>query len=69
MDHGLSTKCIFSSTVRAAGCGLRRRPKIRFCFIIPPDAVGYFGAVRLRDGKFFFHRETDKFNGATFLFF
>jgi hypothetical protein len=23
-------------------------------------SVGYFGAVRLRDGKFFFHRETDK---------
>ena len=31
--------------------------------------VGYFGAVRLRDGKFFFHRETDKFNGATFFAF
>jgi transposase len=32
-------------------------------------SVGYFGAVRLRDGKFFFQRETDKFNGATFLLF
>lgn len=32
-------------------------------------SVGYFGAVRLRDGKFFFHRETDKFNGAAFLIF
>ena len=32
-------------------------------------SVGYFGAVRLRDGKFFFHRETDKFNGATFFVF
>jgi len=32
-------------------------------------SVGYFGAVRLRDGKFFFHRATDKFNGATFLVF
>jgi transposase len=32
-------------------------------------SIGYFGAVRLRDGKFFFHRETDKFNGATFLVF
>ena len=28
-------------------------------------SVGYFGAVRLRDGKFFFRRETDKFNAAT----
>ena len=27
--------------------------------------VGYFGAVRLRDGKFFFRRETDKFNAVT----
>jgi transposase len=27
--------------------------------------VGYFGAVRLRDGKFLFRRETDKFNAAT----
>ena len=28
--------------------------------------VGYFGAVRLRDGKFLFSREPDKFNAATF---
>ena len=27
--------------------------------------VGYFGAVRLRDGKFSFRRETDKFNPLT----
>jgi transposase len=32
-------------------------------------SIGYFGAVRLRDGKFFFHRETDKFNGTTFFTF
>jgi len=32
-------------------------------------SVGYYGAVRLRDGKFFFHREMDKFNGATFFAF
>ncbi len=32
-------------------------------------SVGYFGAVRLRDGKFSFHRETDKFNGGTFFAF
>jgi len=32
-------------------------------------SVGYLGAVRLREGKFFLHRETDKFNGATFLVF
>ena len=28
-------------------------------------SVGYFGAVRLRDGKFFFRRETGKFNAVT----
>lgn len=30
---------------------------------------GYFGAVRLRDGKFVFRREQGKFNGETFLDF
>src|SRR3989440_12663434 len=30
-------------------------------------SVGYFGAVRLRDGKFGFSRETGKFNALTFL--
>jgi len=29
-------------------------------------SVGYFGAVRLRDGKFFYRRENGKFNGETF---
>jgi len=29
-------------------------------------SVGYFGAVRLRDGRFVFRREVDKFNGLTF---
>jgi transposase len=32
-------------------------------------SVGYFGAVRLRDGRFQFCREADKFNGATFFTF
>lgn len=32
-------------------------------------SVGYFGAVRLRDGKFQFCRETNKFNGASFFAF
>jgi DDE superfamily endonuclease len=30
---------------------------------------GYFGAVRLRDGKFQFSRETGKFNAMTFFAF
>ncbi len=29
-------------------------------------SVGYFGAVRLRDGKFVSSREQGKFNGETF---
>jgi hypothetical protein len=28
-------------------------------------SVRYYGAVRLRDGKLFFRRETDKFNALT----
>jgi transposase len=30
------------------------------------QSVGYFAAVRLRDGKFIFQRETGRFNGETF---
>ena len=29
-------------------------------------SIGYFAAVRLRDGAFLFRRETGKFNGDTF---
>ena len=49
---------------------------------IPPEAkdpvlmhartrksVGYFAAVRLRDGRFQYCRETEKFNAATFFAF
>ena len=32
-------------------------------------SVGYFGAVRLRDGKFVFRREDESFNGETFHIF
>ncbi len=31
--------------------------------------IGYFGAVRLRDGKFVYLREEDKFNAETFFMF
>jgi transposase len=31
--------------------------------------VGYFGAVRLRDGKLAFQREEEKFNGVSFYWF
>ena len=33
------------------------------------QGVGYFGAVRLRDAKFVFCREEDKFNAETFFAF
>src|SRR5258706_8357242 len=29
-------------------------------------SIGYFAAVRLRDGQFYFRRETGRFNGETF---
>ncbi|WP_321471532.1 IS630 family transposase [uncultured Paludibaculum sp.] len=29
-------------------------------------SVGYFGAVRLRDGRFFYRRENDRFNAVSF---
>jgi transposase len=32
-------------------------------------SVGYYGAVRLRDGKFVYKTEWDKFNGETFFSF
>lgn len=32
-------------------------------------SVGYFGAIRLRDGKLAFQREEDKFNAVTFYWF
>ena len=32
-------------------------------------SVGYFGAVRIRDGKFVYLRETGKFDGSSFLVF
>ena len=33
------------------------------------ESVGFFGAVRLRDGKFVYQREDEVFNGATFYSF
>lgn len=33
------------------------------------SSVGYYGAVRLRDGKFIYKAEWDKFNGETFFSF
>ena len=68
MGHGRSA----FSTARFAlsNVGGARNLKILSCCTPPTrKSVGYFGAVRLRDGRFLFRREEDQFNGATFLRF
>jgi len=59
------TKCTFTIRFALPHVG-PPEPRAR-CLLHNPTRrnVGYFGAVRLRDGKFFFRRETDKFNAAT----
>lgn len=58
------TKCTFNNTVLpyvgAAGNAGPSAPSLS-----TRRSVGYFGAVRLRDGKFFFRRETEEFNAVT----
>src|SRR6266853_2130777 len=51
---------------RSLGHG--RRPRIRFCCTLPRGRV-WDTSVRLRDGKFQFCREADKFHGVTFFAF
>lgn len=65
---GLWTKSIFSSRAPAVACGYRRRIKTRsFVYHHPTrKSVGYFGAVRLRDGALVYRREAGKFNGESF---
>ena len=49
-------------------CRMWVPPEIKDPVLLPHPTrknVGYFGAVRLRDGKFFFRRETGKFNATT----
>src|ERR1035437_7951796 len=67
---GLLTKCTSSSTAPVAACGCHRKPRTPVLLHHPTRrSVGYFGAVRLRDGKFQFSRETGKFNAVTFFAF
>ena len=50
-------------------CRMWIAPETRlWCSTSLPER-GYFGAVRLRDGKFTYHREDQKFNAETFLVF
>ncbi len=53
-------------------CRMWRPPEIRDPVLLHAPtrkSVGYFGAVRLRDGRFVFRLETGKFNGPSFLQF
>ena len=51
-------------------CRMRRKPPIPWCSTSRTrKSVGYFGAVRLRDGKFAYHREDHTFNAEPFLVF
>jgi transposase len=55
---------------RAAACGFRQKSRTLSSLHAPTrKSVGYFGAVRLRDGRFVFRLETGKFNGPSFLQF
>ena len=59
---GLWTKCHFQQQGSPLpACGFRRKPRIPLSTIIRArKSVGYFAAVRLRDGKFLFRREIRK---------
>ena len=56
----------FSNTVLGAECGFHRRSKNLSCGTRPhAKASRYFGALRLRDGKFIYAREEQKFNAQS----
>ena len=59
----------FRNMDRAAACGYRRRSRTRSLQAPTRKSVGYFDAVRLRDGKFLFRRESGRFNAETFFQF
>ena len=53
-------------------CRMWIPPEVKEPFVLhcpTRNSVGYFGAVRLRDGKFVYRREDGKFNGMTFFSF
>jgi hypothetical protein len=58
-QHG--SRCQMSVTPEIKDPVLRHHPT--------RHSVGYFGAERLRDGRFLFSRETGKFNALTFFDF
>ena len=67
---GRPTKCTCHRMARAAAWGSRQKSRTPFYGMPrPAKSVGYFGAVRLRDGRFGFPLETGKFNGPSFFQF
>ena len=53
-------------------CRMWIPPEVKEPFVLhhpTRESIGYFGAVRLRDGKFVYRREEGKFNGMTFFSF
>jgi hypothetical protein len=57
----------FSSTARPVECGYPPEVKDPVLLHHPTrDSVGYFCAVRWKDGQFIFQREDDSFNKQTF---
>ncbi len=60
-------RCTFGSTPPSVACGCRPETKDPVLQHHPTHrSVGYFRAVRLRDGKFRFSRETGNFDAMTF---
>lgn len=53
-------------------CGMWIPPELKDPILLhhpTRESTGYFGAVRLRDGKFTYQREDGSFNGETFFSF
>ena len=64
--YGPWTKCISNNTARAARMWIAPEIKDPVLLHHPTrKSVGYFGAVRLRDGKFVFAREPNTFDAQT----
>src|ERR1700680_872647 len=59
-------RCTFNNMDRGVECGYHGRSKTAVLPHHPTrKSVGYFGAVRLRDGKFIFARELNRFDAMT----
>ena len=60
-------KSISSNRDRGATCGFHQRIRTRSYFItLREKAWDTSGAVRLRDGRLVFRRQSERFNGETF---